>query len=84
MQIIEHEKLDIPHGNNIIWRYMGLDKFLDLIVNDRLFFGNADKLTDDYEVSLPKSLIERKKIELKKWGYSKRDIEEELAIYQAS
>lgn len=38
-----------PHGNAIIWRYMSLEKFLDLLINSQLFFSNLNRLTDKYE-----------------------------------
>jgi hypothetical protein len=54
-----HDDLGKPRGNTIIWRYMGLDKFLDLITHSRLFFANVQNLTDQYEVSLPSDLARR-------------------------
>lgn len=45
-----------PHGNNYVWRYMGLDKFLDFLVSGELHFQNLSLLTDKYEggAQLPK------------------------------
>ena len=54
-----HDDLGKPWGTSIIWRYMGLDKFLDLITNSRLFFANVHSLTDQYEASLPSALARR-------------------------
>lgn len=82
MRIINHPDLDIPHGNTVIWRYMGLDKFLDLITHNRLFFTNVQNLTDKYEVSLPANVVKKKKKELITQGLSGRDLEEEQALFE--
>ncbi len=60
MPFATHEHLEVPPGNAIIWRYMGLDKFLDLITNSRLFFTNVQNLTDKYETSLPANLARKR------------------------
>jgi len=52
--IVRDKRLKIPHGNTIIWRYLGLDKFLDLIVSRELYFANAATMTDQYEGVIPK------------------------------
>ena len=77
-----HNHLDVPHGNAIIWRYMSLDKFLDLLTHSRLFFSNANNLTDEFDVTLPKSTIEKKKRTLRAQGLAGRDLEEELFAFQ--
>ena len=82
MEFKSHQDLETPHGNTTIWRYMGLDKFLDLLTHQRLFFTNAKSFTDGYEISLPPNLIKRAKNELIARGYSGRDLEEELALFE--
>jgi len=52
--IVKNKSLEIPHGNTVIWRYVGLDKFLDLLVSQELFFSNAAKMSDKYEGLIPK------------------------------
>jgi hypothetical protein len=47
------------HGNTIIWRYTALDKFLDLLLNRRLYFCATDELTDKYEAFLPPGYFEQ-------------------------
>ncbi|MDB2473786.1 hypothetical protein N9W70_04980, partial [Schleiferiaceae bacterium] len=37
------------NGNRIVWRYLSLEKFLDLLLNSEIFFTNLTKLTDKYE-----------------------------------
>ncbi|MEQ9278323.1 MAG: hypothetical protein RLN83_02415 [Balneola sp.] len=41
------------HGNKILWRYMDLEKFLDLIINNRIFLSKTSTLSDKYESTLP-------------------------------
>ena len=41
------------HGNNVIWRYTTLDKFLYLLNNEKLYFSNVGEMTDKYEGKLP-------------------------------
>ena len=52
--IVKNDNLDIPHGNTVIWRYVGLDKFLDLLMSQELFFTNAAHMSDKYEGLIPK------------------------------
>ena len=61
---------------------MTLEKFLDLLVHKRLFFVNAGKLTDAYEVSIPRKVIKKKKNDLRKTGLSDRDLDEEIAAFE--
>ena len=82
MKFSDHPDLDPPRWNNVIWRYMSLDKFLDLLVNSRLFFANAQNLTDRYEVTLPENVIKRK--ELIELGFSGRKLDEKLATFEYS
>lgn len=56
------EKLGSLHGNNIIWRYMSLEKFIDLILNRSIYFANARKMEDKFEMEIPiNSLDERRR-----------------------
>lgn len=41
------------HGNHVVWRYMGLDKFLDLLLHQSFFFCNATLLSDETEITVP-------------------------------
>lgn len=84
MKFIKHIDLESPRGNTIIWRYMGLDKFLDLVTHRRLFFANARTFTDNFEISLPQNIVEAKRKELAGKGVFGRDLEEELALFRLS
>ena len=70
MRFTTHEHLEVPHGNTTVWRYMGLDKFLDLIANSRLFFTSVSNLTDRHEMSLPINIAELEAEELEDRGIS--------------
>lgn len=82
MKFPRHEHLETPPGNTIVWRYIGLEKFLDLLTHHRLFFTNARNFTDGYEVSLPANIVASKRKELSKKGLTGRDFEEELAAFE--
>jgi len=82
VKIVENKYLKVPHGNTIVWRYMGLDKFIDLIVHERLFFTNAKNLTDQYEISIPEEIIDNKLKSLQNKSYDDRNLYEEIAIYK--
>jgi hypothetical protein len=61
MKYQKSEYLEVPHGNSAVWRYMNTWKFLQFLENSSLFFPNANKLTDQYEVSLPDTVEKKKK-----------------------
>ena len=56
-------------------------KFESLLNDSSLFFPNANKLSDQYEVSIPDSVLASKRKSLKKSGLKGRDLEEELAVF---
>ena len=61
---------------------MSIEKFLDLLTHRRLFFTNAANFTDGYEVSLPPNIIKSKRKQLIEQGFSGRDLEEEIAVFE--
>ncbi|MEE9441445.1 MAG: hypothetical protein V3V99_02105 [candidate division Zixibacteria bacterium] len=81
MIIKKSDLLEQPPGNLTIWRYLDITKFLDLIMNQRLFFINMKNLSDQYEASLPMSTIEEERRRLAKKGFKDRDLEEGIASY---
>jgi hypothetical protein len=82
MRFANHPDLIIPHGNSIVWRYMGLDKFLDLLTQKRLYFTNAANFTDGYEVSLPPNILKSHRKALISKGLAGQDLEDELADFK--
>lgn len=82
VRVNTHPLVETPHGNTIVWRYMGLDKFLDLIARRRIFFSNAQTLTDQYEISIPGRVLSKKRRSLEDQGLSGRELEEEILRFQ--
>ncbi len=56
-------------------------KFESLVNDSNLFFPNAAKLSDQYEVTVPDSALKAKRKELIALGLSGRDLQEELAAF---
>lgn len=81
MKYRKSDILEVPHGNSTVWRYMNTWKFSQLLETSSLFFPNANKLTDQYEVAIPDSVEKQKREELKKKGLNGRDLEEEMASF---
>ncbi|WP_010250967.1 DUF2971 domain-containing protein [Myroides injenensis] len=46
----ENEHIKLPTDpNTIIWKYMDLSKFLDLLLSNKMFMSRSDKFEDQYE-----------------------------------
>src|SRR5690554_2304499 len=45
----ENQKLHIPTDETIIWKYLDLSKFLDLLMSNRMFMARSDKFEDQFE-----------------------------------
>jgi len=45
----ENQKLHIPENDTIIWKYLDLSKFLDLLLSKRMFMARSDKFEDQFE-----------------------------------
>lgn len=72
------DALDVPHGGTVLWRYMSHSKFQDLLQTRALFFTNAEKLTDQYEISVPEANVQKKRRALKRAGLSKEKLDIEM------
>lgn len=81
MQYRKSEYLDVPHGNSNAWRYMNTWKLTRLLDDSALYFPNANKLTDQYEVTIPESVLEQKRNELKRKGFKGRELDEKMASF---
>lgn len=73
--IVKDDRILKPHGNTVIWRYLGIEKFLDLLATNELFFTNAEKMTDKYEGVLPKRNEKYILKQLKNEGLNNEDAE---------
>jgi hypothetical protein len=49
-----------PNENDIIWRYMNLEKFISLLERKSLFFCRADRFSDPFEGSIPRKEAENR------------------------
>jgi len=67
--MIENHIACIPPSNpNIkIWRYLDFSKFVDLLINESLFFTRADKFDDIFEGSLPSPSVFARQVQLKEF-----------------
>lgn len=79
--VINAQFLDTPHGNSTVWRYLGEDKFDWLLSNSALFFPSAARLSDQYEVTIPKSTLLSKRKHFESQGLTGLDLENELSIF---
>ena len=52
LKVVLRERREPIKDSTIIWRYLDLAKFLDLLENQFLFFCRADKFSDPLEGSL--------------------------------
>lgn len=84
--IVKDKRLNKPHGNTVIWRYLGLDKFLDLLASSELFFTNAAKMTDRYEGVIPKRNEKYILRNLKNEGFDNEEarLESQIKLHQTN
>jgi len=52
--IVKDPRFITPAWNTIIWRYMTLEKFLDIMLGDHIYFTNTSNMTDKNECEIPK------------------------------
>lgn len=57
------------------------NRFEQLLEEKRLFFCSAERMTDQFEVSVPETTIRAKRSELEAEGLSGRDLERNLGAY---
>lgn len=47
---VSHPNITLPEDpNTIVWKYLDLSKFLDLLISKKLFMSRSDKFEDQYE-----------------------------------
>lgn len=80
--IIKNKRSTAPQWNATIWRYMSLEKFLDMILNNHLFFVNASRLTDKNEGTFSELTISRLEKKFRESGMSINDAELEVLALQ--
>ncbi len=58
----ENIKLHIPNDDTIIWKYIDLSKFLDLLMSNRMFMARSDKFEDKFEGTFSEPTFEEIKL----------------------
>ena len=59
--IEKHLDLTPPVWNAYLWRYMGLDKFIEMLQSRSLYFANCANMSDQYEATIPaRTILNRK------------------------
>jgi hypothetical protein len=54
----EHESLDTPEDDTILWRYSDLSHFLNLLDRETLYFANRREFEDPWEGAIPATTTE--------------------------
>ena len=81
MPIIDHEALIKPTPEQIIWRYLDLDKFESILMDKGLFFCRSDKFSDPFEGTIPKRESEYRIITERRMAqFHKREMTHEEAV----
>tara|TARA_R110000772_G_scaffold30532_14_gene75733 strand:- start:1783 stop:2010 length:228 start_codon:yes stop_codon:yes gene_type:complete len=63
---------------------MALDKFIDMVLSESIYFTNAAKMTDKYEGAIPRKTLKSKRSRLLKKGQDPSDVDIDVAYYEYS
>ena len=44
-----NSNINLPDDDTIVWKYLDLSKFLDMLLSKKLFMSRSDKFEDQYE-----------------------------------
>ena len=67
---INNPNIKLPEDpDTVVWKYLDLSKFLDLLMSDKLFMSRSDKFEDQYEGTFSEPTFE----EIKKLSIDKPD-----------
>lgn len=67
---INNPNIKLPEDpNTVVWKYLDLSKFLDLLMSEKLFMSRSDKFEDQYEGTFSEPTFE----EIKKLSIDKPD-----------
>ncbi|WP_156612414.1 hypothetical protein [Paramagnetospirillum marisnigri] len=78
-KVTSTDQVKSPHGNNKIWRYFGIDKFVDLVLNKEIHLTKTSDLTDANEARIPNDIEKSIISKYIKSGMTIRDAHEEFA-----
>lgn len=70
---IQLKGIESPKNDDVLWRYMDFEKFVNLLATQSLFFTRADKFEDPYEGLMPPAVKnvfknETYRVEREKYG----------------
>ncbi len=58
---VPNNKITLPDPDTIVWKYLDLSKFLDLLLSGQLFMSRSDKFEDQYEGTFSEPTFEEMK-----------------------
>jgi hypothetical protein len=56
-----HPNINLPNPETVVWKYLDLSKFLDLLLSHKLFMSRSDKFEDQYEGTFSEPTFEEMK-----------------------
>lgn len=56
-----HPNINLPDPETVVWKYLDLSKFLDLLLSHKLFMSRSDKFEDQYEGTFSEPTFEEMK-----------------------
>ena len=54
----DNENINLPSDDTIVWKYLDLSKFLDMLLSKKLFMSRSDKFEDQYEGTFSETTYE--------------------------
>ena len=58
---VSNKHIAIPDHDTVVWKYLDLSKFLDLLMARKLFMARSDKFEDQYEGTFSEPSFEEMK-----------------------
>lgn len=58
---VPNDQITLPDPDTIVWKYLDLSKFLDLLLGKQLFMSRSDKFEDQYEGTFSEPTFEEMK-----------------------
>jgi hypothetical protein len=58
---LPHQNINLPDNDTVVWKYLSLSKFLDLLLSRKLFMARSDKFEDQYEGTFSEPTFEELK-----------------------
>lgn len=58
---VENKQIEVPDPSTIVWKYLDLSKFLDLLLSRKMFMARSDKFEDKFEGTFSEPTFEELK-----------------------